>query len=306
MGVVTTDEAEECRFSLRDEQGQCNDELRVCRGPDGRAHFEVLPLLSSAGGDPGDGASPKAVADGELPGLLYVLGALPSRRIVEAVSWRLVAEVMRRHPGRLRLMEAHSGGGQYDQLCLYPRPTPGDASFLVSLNRVGSAYFGGLSGEPWTSIWTDVLAAEDPKDVVDEMERLARLTSSAHVPPSTPDVLTVRAIAALLAPKAFERGRWECRNGCLDSSGGDSGVRERLFAAFPLCRERRYQTRPDDLFGEPAYRFWFVLRDDEPVLAFEDNGLVWDRHEEQFNLVALRKAAGSLAPVVQALATRMG
>ena len=61
----------------------------------------------------------------------------------------------------------------------------------------------------------------------------------------------------------------------------------------------------DDLLDEPAYRFWFILRGREPRLAFEENGVVWDRHGEQLNLVARRKAAGSLARVVPEFAARL-
>ena len=44
---------------------------------------------------------------------------LPSRQVNEVLSWRLAAELLSRHPGEFRLIEAHNGGGQYDELWVY-------------------------------------------------------------------------------------------------------------------------------------------------------------------------------------------
>ena len=49
----------------------------------------------------------------------------------------------------------------------------------------------------------------------------------------------------------------------------------RSFAAFPAARARFLDRRPDDILGEPAYRFWF-LGDGEPRLCPENTGLPWD------------------------------
>lgn len=44
-----------------------------------------------------------------------------SRRIRHWITWRIVAELFRRHKPRshLRVCELHPGGGQYDDLALY-------------------------------------------------------------------------------------------------------------------------------------------------------------------------------------------
>ena len=79
---------------------------------------------------------------------------------------------------------------------------------------------------------------------MDELERRAGLIGASnhppgHLPPATPDVLTVRTIALLLAPMAFERERWTCVNGYFDTSGdGGSGVQTGLFDVFPLSWAR--------------------------------------------------------------------
>lgn len=217
----------------------------------------------------------------------------PARRFVEALSWRLATELLRRHAGELRLVEAHGGGGQYDELRVYPRN--GHGPFVVSLNRPGSAHFS--RGGPWTGIWADALAAEDPKLIVDELERRAGLVSGAHLPAATPDVLTFRVISVLLSTAAFERGRWEVRSGYADTSDGSS-VRSDLFEPFPSCRGRLSERDPGDLLGEPAYRFWFLVRNGQARLAFEDTGVAWDRQGHEMALFSQYREAGTLGPLV--------
>ena len=41
-----------------------------------------------------------------------------------------------------------------------------------------------------------------------------------------------------------------------------------------LVSELATQARPDDLYGDPAYRFWALLRDDEPVAVIDTDGRV--------------------------------
>ena len=230
---------------------------------------------------------------------------VPARRVKEALSWRLVAEFLRRFPAQLRVIEAHNGGEQYDELEIVQRDGR-DPGFIVSLNRVGSAHFRGpISGCPdfskqWTSIWLDALVVADPKVVVDELVRRAGLSSSRHLPASTPGVITVRTIAQLLAPGAFERRRFECRNGYYYGSNG-GGVRWDWFNKFPssIHHARRQET---DFRGEPAFRFWFLLRDDEPRLALEDTGWAWTLNGEEIDLVDLYRRARTL----QAVTARLG
>ena len=228
----------------------------------------------------------------------------PNRRIREVLSWRLAAEVMGRHPGELRLVEAHGGGGQYDELRIYGRSAEQPATFLISLNRSGGAHFRGADAAPWVTFWEDALAAEDPKAIVDEqLEGRAELASDGHLRAATPEVVTVRVIALLLAHTAFERERWEARSGCCDSSYGTS-VRHTYFDPFPLCHQRLEHKEPGDLMGEPGYRFWFLVKNGDPRLAFEENGRAWDRDGEELNVVARYSRAGSLWPVVAGLSTK--
>ena len=54
---------------------------------------------------------------------------------LEALSWQLASELMRRHPVGTRLIRAHPGGGQYDLLWILDS-TGGRGD--IRLNRAGT------------------------------------------------------------------------------------------------------------------------------------------------------------------------
>jgi len=229
---------------------------------------------------------------------------VPARRVREALSWHLVAEFLGRSPGQLRVVEAHNGDDQYDELEIVQRDGR-DPDFKVSLNRVGSAHFrdpdrGCIDfSKQWTSIWLDALVVDDPRVIVDELLRRAGLARRSHLPPGTPDVVTVRAIAQLLAPSVFERRRFECRNGYYYGSSGGR-VRWEWFEAFPGSIPY-VRPREDDFRGEPAFRFWFLLRDHEPRLALEDTGRAWTLQGDEVDIVGPCRRAGTLQAVTARL-----
>jgi len=244
---------------------------------------------------------------------------IPSRQLVEAASWRLAAELMRRNPTRLRLTESHPGGGQYDCLSLSERkhanPTGLEAVANLDLNRSGRAHvharFDGAplrpadeggSGPISFEVWPAMIAAEDPREVVRAVATQAGLPLGTKVPPSTPEVLTVRFIAAFLSHAVFGRRRWECRNGCLDTSGYNAGMRNDLFAPFPDAQRDAEQTRPDDLFGIGAYRYWFLVSEEAEVCLSSD-GVAWRPDGRRFDLGEIYEAEGRrIWPLISAVA----
>jgi hypothetical protein len=115
-----TDESQTYTVTFWDEGGDQAGEFSLSRRGDWKVHFESRALASTRGPDTG----PRLVAEDDISHLFAALGAEPSAPVREALSWRLMAELARRHPNQLRVIEAHGGGGQYDELRLYPRPTP--------------------------------------------------------------------------------------------------------------------------------------------------------------------------------------
>src|SRR4051794_10708319 len=118
--------------------------------------------------------------------------------VLEATSWRLASELVRRHPDSLRLIRAHPGGGQSD--CLWVLPVSSGAGD-VRLYRRGTIQilerFDGRPAESWGPIeWDDYLRAA-PRSFLLEMETAAGLSIPAQVPASTPRTLTYRILAAI-------------------------------------------------------------------------------------------------------------
>ena len=214
--------------------------------------------------------------------------------------------MVRRHPGT-RAIETHPGGGQSDCLELLLPSGGGKASAnRIVLNRSGRAHFlteAGTELSPtWSDFWTDFMAADDPLQIVLRLEEYAQVDSPRRLSPSTPAVLTYRFIAAFLSHSVFGRETWECRNGFLDTSGDESALRRHWFAAFPGAAERSGQPTADDLLGQAAYRFWFLVRGDRPSLCLETNGTAWDGEGLEFDLMKLYRVRRRIWPLVSFVA----
>ena len=95
----------------------------------------------------------------------------------EAASWQLASELVRRHPGCIRLFRGHPGGGQYDLLWLVQIPEGrGD----IRLNRNGTIQVHGRFDDrgaiDWIPTGWDEYLASDPKEARDlssDKEKLA-------------------------------------------------------------------------------------------------------------------------------------
>ncbi|GAB4520299.1 MAG: hypothetical protein Kow0047_31520 [Anaerolineae bacterium] len=191
-------------------------------------------------------------------------------QLIEIASWRIVAELYRRYPGKFHVIETHPGGGQYDCLSLYDRQT---GRLVADFNRRGGLHFHD-TGEAM-DIWQELLVAPTPKPVLDEVCRRLGLPMMEHVPPSTPQTLVYRFIATFLTHAAFGIRAWDCRNGFYDTSGYGGGTGHHFFEDFPEAQRRLEVRLKDDVSGEPAYRFWFLCRDHKPLLCLETVGLLW-------------------------------
>ena len=225
----------------------------------------------------------------------------PSRQLLEVASWRLVAELVRRHPA-LRVIETHPGGGMYDCLQVLLDPHSNDDRPAIVLNRAGSVHV--LGGDTaadayWETFWADYLSADDPRRVLDRLCGLAGLPPVRRLPPSSDATVVYSFIAAFLSSAVFGRDRWECRNGSCDSSLGSE--LSTAFAAFPAARARLLERRPGDILDQPAYRFWFLI-DDAPQLCLETCGQAWDREGNEFDLGALYRTRRRLWPLVNFVA----
>lgn len=215
------------------------------------------------------------------------------RSVLEAASWRLASELVRRHPDTARLIRAHPGGGQSD--CLWLLPTAGKTGD-VRLNRNGTIqvlerFDGGPPGEWRPTEWDEYLRA-DPRGFLHRLEVAAGLPSPQQVPPATPTTLTYRVLAAVASTAIKSVHLVEIQPGFIDTSGYGGGPNDAL-ALFSAIPAELLRARDDDFFGESGYRFWVVLRDEVPVLAVEQlEGLAWTPHHDvSFPLMGLYEGA---------------
>lgn len=210
------------------------------------------------------------------------------RSVLEAASWRLASELVRRHPTTLRLLRGHPGGGQSDILWLLDLAGGGGD---VRLNREGTIQvwerFDGRQPQWDPTDWDEYLRA-DPREFLHALEVAAGLPVPAEVPAATNRTLTLRILAAIAATSFKAVHPVEIQPGMIDTSGYGGGHNDEAFAPFAISEEL-LERHSDEFFGQPGYRFWFVLRDQVPVLAFEqDQGLAWTTHHgNAWNLMDL-------------------
>lgn len=230
------------------------------------------------------------------------------RSVTEAASWRLASEVARRHPRRVRLIRGHPGGGQYDVLWIRSADDGGPGS--VPLNRNGTIQvherFDGRPAEGWEPTpWQEYLSA-DPRSFLLRLEEAAGLRPPSTTPSSTPTTLTYRVLAAVAATAVLTVHPVDIEEGFIDTSGYGGGPNAHLeaFDIGPEC----LAARPTDLFGEPGYRFWIVLRDGSPLVAVDQsNARAWSASGgPPVDLVDLHRASGRDVAVVAGEVLRRG
>jgi T3SS (YopN, CesT) and YbjN peptide-binding chaperone 2 len=236
-------------------------------------------------------------------------GFKPSRQVAIAASWRLAAELIRRYPRRFILVEEHPGSGSSDCLAIYndlaeAEKPPGLA--LIYINRRHPGY---IHVEPHGSAPADIsreefptyfISADDPKDLLDHLCEHAGLPPISHIPVGSAQAATYRIIAAFLQHAMFGRIPWDCRNGLAGYwDGYDDGVRREYFEHFPQAHQRFEALEREKTARLPAHRFWFLLKSDEPVLAFEpEHGLVWDVTGRKTDLFAEYQRHRKIWPVL--------
>lgn len=203
-------------------------------------------------------------------------GGWVDRSVLEAVSWRLASELVRRHPRTTRIRHTHPGGGQYDCLTI---TTPNFHGGAIELNRHGTIQIRERFDEqPATSdpfTWDRYLRA-DPHQFLHHLEQTAGLRAPAQVPAVTPMTLTYRVLAMIAATATKSVRPIDIESGYFDSS--DGGFPNRDLDLFPATPELLRHPRDEDLFGQPGYRFSIVRHAGGPILAIEQHeGLAWTR-----------------------------
>jgi len=204
--------------------------------------------------------------------------------VKRALAWWIAAEMIRRHPEELRVIESHPGGGQYDCLSLYRRGS--EDALVAHLNLEGHitpvSWFA-EPGDPGNSgvadarlNWLEVLAAEDRRRyVIEALEGACGLASPHRTPSTVTTSIGPRLIARFASTAAFTSRTWHIRNAVHDSSGLTSGVN----AWARDIAGPGFEPSKSDLLGDPHYRYWFVLDSECAAAAVVDvdRGVSWRR-----------------------------
>ena len=161
--------------------------------------------------------------------------------LLEAASWRLASELVRRHPSTTRLIRAHPGGGQYD--LLWVKPGSSGSSGSISLNRNGTIQvpdrFDGRRSDWQPTQWDEYFRA-DPREFLVRLEAAAGLPAPGQLPAATPMTLTLRVLAAIAATGVKSVHPIEIVPGYIDTSGYGGGPNEEAFESFSaIPRELR-------------------------------------------------------------------
>ena len=204
------------------------------------------------------------------------------RSVLEAASWRLASELVRRHPASTRLIRAFPGGGQYDLLWIQAEQDieKGD----VRLNRNGTIQihrrFDGRPADPIELTQWDEYLRADPREFLLRLEATAGLPKPTQVPATTPSTLVYRILAAIASTGVKSVHPIDIQSGYIDTDAYGGGPNP-VLDTFPNIPNELRRPQPGDFLEEPGYRFWIVVRAGEPVLALEQrDGLAWTRHHD--------------------------
>lgn len=130
--------------------------------------------------------------------------------LADALSWQVAAQLIRRHPRELWVINSWPLDGFYDCLCVVDRATMGQ-QLRLDLNRLGT---GLRLTDGSVRRWTGIYEGSDPRDWVLALEAALGLTAQVGgLPPGTPSSLAVRWIAQLMLTQLGSRERWHTVGG---------------------------------------------------------------------------------------------
>lgn len=196
--------------------------------------------------------------------LLHFAGeewSVQNTQLSTTLAWWVAAELVRRHPGELRVIETHPGGGQYNCVSVYRITDEDGPEVVVHMNVDAGAHLTHGSwfdrGDDERFNWLEVLLCDNRRSyVVEQLERLGGLSSPTPTPRTTSESIGPMVISAFLERSVLGPARWTATNGVADSDGGLE-VRRQLFDQFPDAAGH-VSSVEGGLDGYGEYRFWFV------------------------------------------------
>lgn len=210
-----------------------------------------------------------------------------TNRIVNAQSWWLASELVRRNPS-LAAYETHPGDGMYDVLCVTTPETmsaewssPEHSQPITMLNRAGTVQIHLGQKVPMTFAWSEVLTAPDPHALIKRIETVAGW--QPRLPAITAKrALAYRFMATLLTLTQNARIRWDVRmNYGSEAQAYPRGALDNFPGVFDAART----TTLTGAWAEPLSHFWTVRRGDEVVAVVSDSAGFFPRHGKPCSLM---------------------
>ncbi len=209
---------------------------------------------------------------------------VPTFALRQALGWSVGAELVRRHPNRIRLLETfpHQYGRALSPYLMGEEDRPGQLLGVFTYGREMHITLFVEHSSSGRFNWLDLLLAENRQHyVVRQLEFAFGLQKPSKTPPTQLASIGPRAIAAFLERSALGRDRWLMRSGT-GQDDDDIFVNNELFRAMPqvaadLVRHRAHN-HPWGL-GESRYWFLCPIRNGiprDPVLSIDVvDGIAW-------------------------------
>jgi hypothetical protein len=229
------------------------------------------------------------------------LGVRPT---IEAASWRLASELVRRHP-HLRIHQGVQDNGLLDDwLTVHPATEEpgGHFNYWVRLNRDGTVQgpFGAADPIEWAEYLTG-----DPVFVLDRVSEMLNLPVPAHLPPSTSLTLTYRVLAVWATTRAFAPIAPHSLIRYYGFDTSDTKCPELPYDLPEILTDTNLSIDAD----EDYWRCWIVGDDAPYVLVAEESASVWGPKtgDEPVMIEQVYRANGRrIVPTAWDVATRVG
>ena len=216
----------------------------------------------------------------------------PASRFIMVQSWWIASQLVRRHP-ELTIIETKPEFTAQDNLALLDSiAAPSARESELEIDRNGSL---GRSSEPESPsmTWREVFEAGYPFELLTRLEAAAGLTSPTETPRSARKAVAYRLIARLLATTLNDRRPLQVRSGYLQTFQLGSGCWPEL-RDFPGVAEALQDARPDDVDGQPGYRFWLLEHDRRLVAVLDTDACLYFADETSTDVYKRYRRTGSL------------
>ncbi|MCD9198318.1 TY-Chap2 family putative peptide chaperone [Aeromicrobium wangtongii] len=199
----------------------------------------------------------------------------------EAMAWRLIAELVRRHPGQLWVRtEKHSVGSEQAFLINLQDPSSAPLGIIGLPGSTARSWVGGAEADmSWREAYE---GGRDPRDWLIRFEQMIGLESTVGgLPASTPSSLALRLVGQFLVSSIGARDAW-IAGGPRRWKGSD-----RLIPAGA-------RWTGDDARPYPIEPLFIGQRDEHrPVAALSPSGHMWTA-DKAFDLQNEYLEAGSI------------